>query len=51
MTIRNEKHERFVRVIDLLEKEIWPAVAPRVLGRPITKRERERILGYGQRGV
>jgi len=34
-----------------LEEEIWPAVPKEELGRRLSKREREEILGYGPEGV
>ena len=34
-----------------LETEIWPLIPPDQLGKPITKQEREEILGYGPDGV
>ncbi len=34
-----------------LEEEIWPFLPPGVRGKRVTKRERERILGYGRWGV
>jgi len=34
-----------------LEQEAWPQVPGEVLGRPISKTEREEILGYGELGV
>lgn len=35
-----------------LEDEIWPRVPPEVGGRtPMTKAEREELLGYGPEGV
>ncbi|MEA2162399.1 MAG: antitoxin VapB [Thermoanaerobaculia bacterium] len=56
-----ERRERIVRgpsgkrqlaqVLDFLEKEIWPNIPKKQLGRGVTKRERERILGYGKGGV
>src|ERR1041385_7833414 len=42
---------RLVQVLDFLEKEVWPAMPKKLLGRPVTKKERERILGYGKDGV
>jgi len=39
------------RVLAFLEKEIWPNIPKNLLGRRLTKCERERILGYGKRGV
>jgi antitoxin VapB len=41
--------DRQARLLDVMRTEIWPLLADR---RPITKREREEILGYdAQTGV
>jgi antitoxin VapB len=42
---------RMAQVLDFLEKEIWPNVPRKLLGRRVTRKERERILGYGRGGV
>lgn len=42
---------RLSQVLDFLENEIWPTIPKKLLGRPILKKERERILGYGKGGV
>lgn len=42
---------RLAQALDFLEREIWPDVPPNLLGRRVTKKERERILGYGRGGV
>jgi antitoxin VapB len=34
-----------------LEREIWPLVPENVRGSQLSKREREKILGYGKGGV
>jgi antitoxin VapB len=34
-----------------LETEIWPLIKEENLGKPITKAEREELLGYGPGGV
>jgi antitoxin VapB len=34
-----------------LEQEVWPQVPRSVLGRRVTRREREAILGYGPAGA
>jgi len=46
--VRREGGASFLR---FLEEEVWPHVPPDVLGRPLTKEEREEILGYGPEGV
>jgi hypothetical protein len=50
-TARIVEKRRLVQVLDFLEKEVWPAVPKKLLGRPVTKKERETILGYGRDGV
>jgi len=41
---------RVEHALDFLEKEIWPNIPRKFLGRRITKKEREQILGYGKSG-
>jgi len=38
-------------LVKFLEDEVWPHVPRQVRGKRISKRERERILGYGPDGV
>ena len=38
-------------MLDFLEQEIWSKVPAKLRGKRITKRERERILGYGPEGA
>jgi hypothetical protein len=45
------KKPRLAHVLAFLEKEIWPDIPKNRLGRRLTRNERERILGYGKRGV
>lgn len=45
---RREHHEELYRV---LSEEIWPQIPPRALGKPLSRAEREAILGYGPRGA
>jgi len=42
---------RMSRTMDFLEREIWPNIPRKLLGRAVTKAERQRILGYGKGGV
>lgn len=42
---------RLAQALDFLEKEVWPNIPRKLLGRRISKKERERILGYGRGGV
>ena len=43
-----DKRQELLRV---LTEEIWPAIPRSVLGTRISKKEKERILGYGPDGV
>jgi antitoxin VapB len=44
--------DRATRLRRVLEDEIWPLIPPTLLDRPpLTKAEREEILGYGPEGV
>jgi antitoxin VapB len=42
---------RLEHAIDFMEKEVWPNIPRKFLGRRVTKKEREQILGYGKSGV
>jgi len=39
------------KIMDFMENEVWPTIPPKLLGRRITKKERERTLGYVRGGV
>lgn len=43
--------DRAERIQTFLEREVWPRVPKQLLGRKISKKEREEILGYGPEGV
>ena len=43
--------DRRADLVGFLETEVWCQVPRRALGRKTTKRERERILGFGPAGV
>jgi antitoxin VapB len=44
--------ERAARIRQVLEDEIWPLIPPELLDRqPLSKDERDEILGYGPEGV
>jgi antitoxin VapB len=42
---------RAERLRRFFAEEIWAALPPEERGRPVSKREREAILGYGEEGV
>lgn len=43
--------DRAERLRRFFEQEVWPQIPKDVLGKPLTKAEREEILGYGPAGV
>ena len=45
------QRDRTAEVMRFLEREVWPRVPRSLLGRGVKKSEREKILGYGPRGV
>jgi antitoxin VapB len=47
---QESREERAARIRRVLEEEIWPLVPAEVRGKPISKAEREEILGYGPEG-
>ncbi len=51
LAVRRVDPGRAERLRRLLEEHIWPTVPPEVRGKPITKEEKEAILGYGPNGV
>jgi antitoxin VapB len=42
--------DRASRIMDYLEREVWPNIPAEILGKKMTKREREEILGIGPDG-
>ena len=49
--IRAVRRDRAQELLGFLEEEIWPKVPRGVLGRRLTRVEREAILGYSPNGV
>ncbi|RPH76547.1 MAG: protein transcription factor [Nitrospiraceae bacterium] len=43
--------DRKARLKSLLEREVWPLIPKELLGKRLTRREHDRILGYGQEGI
>jgi antitoxin VapB len=46
--VRRDRRGELVRV---LERDIWPKIPRRLLGRRLTRRQQDAILGYGPAGV
>ncbi len=51
LRLRVVSTNREADVLRYLEREVWPLVPKRILGRRLTRREEDRILGYGPEGV
>lgn len=43
--------DRQARLRAFLESEVWPTIPPDIRGKKLSKKEKERILGYGPEGV
>lgn len=50
LLIRRVSMNKAERLKTALRDRIWPEI-PRAAMRPLSKRERERILGFGKKGV
>ena len=51
LTVRVVRRDRVQELRRFLEQEVWPQVPRRVIGKRVTRRERDAILGYGPEGV
>ena len=51
LRLRVVGRNREADVLRYLEREVWPFVPKRILGRRLPRREEDRILGYGPEGV
>lgn len=51
LATRVVRRDRGKALRGFLTEEIWPQIPKRLLGRRVTRREREAILGYGAEGV
>jgi antitoxin VapB len=47
---RGTQRDKTKRLIEYLERYVWPTIPPELRGKGITKEEREKILGYGPQG-
>ena len=45
------QEDRRTKLLRFLEEEVWTKVPKRALGKRVTKKQRESILGYGPRGI
>jgi len=51
LAMRIVRRDRGQALRRFLAEEVWPKVPAKALGRRVTRREREAILGYGPEGV
>jgi antitoxin VapB len=51
LRLRIVKRDREAEMLRYLEREVWPAVPRDLLGKRLTRREEDRILGYGPEGA
>ena len=42
---------RKAQLLDFLERSVWPKVPSKALGKRLSRREEDAILGYGPEGV
>jgi len=50
LRVRAGKPSRRAGLAEYLERNIWPAIPPKELGRVLTRDEEDQILGYGPEG-
>jgi antitoxin VapB len=51
LAFRVIRKDRRTDLLRLLERAVWPKVPRRLLGRRMSRKEEDAILGYGSRGV
>jgi antitoxin VapB len=51
LSLRVVQEDRVTRFRRFLEQEVWPNLPSEVKGKPLSKRDKEAILGYGPEGV
>jgi len=51
LKFRVVRRDRAQELRRFLEEEVWPQIPRTVLGKKVTRREREAILGYGPQGA
>jgi antitoxin VapB len=51
LRLRVVRRDRKADMRRYLEREVWPKVPRKVLGRRLTRRQEDAILGYGPDGV
>ncbi len=50
LSARSSVASRRKKAHEFMERVIWPEIPPEVLGKPLSKKEREAVLGIGPEG-
>lgn len=48
---RVRNRDRKSRLMRLLESEVWPLIPDVLLGKPLSRKEEDQLMGYGREGV
>ena len=51
LRLRIVKRNREAELLRYLERDVWPSLPRKALGKAVSRREEDRILGYGPEGV
>ena len=51
LSFRMPRRDRAADLRKFLEREVWPVVPRKQLGRRLTRRAEEALLGYGPKGI
>jgi antitoxin VapB len=51
LSLQIKPHYKNQRIMEFLNREVWSIIPPQMLGHRISKKEKEKILGYGKNGV
>jgi antitoxin VapB len=46
-----KERNRKEKMITFLESEIWPSIPPDMIGKGLSRKEEDRVLGYGREGI
>ena len=51
LALRVGRRDRRADFLRFLERDVWPKIPRRLLGRRLSRKDEDEILGYGSRGV
>jgi antitoxin VapB len=46
-----KERNRKEKMVTFLESEIWPSIPPGMIGKGLSRKEEDRLLGYGREGI